>query len=71
MLGNSDCSAGSSNLLYDYGIGATLQECQRNCLTLTVCTDITWAPQNGHCKTFDGCENAGVYPAWHHYVISG
>ena len=71
VQGNTDCGAGSSNVLYDYGSGTTLEYCQQNCFRITGCSDITWSPSNGHCKTFDGCESAGNNNAWDHYVLTG
>ena len=36
-------------------------------MELSGCSDITWADSNGHCRTFDGCKDAGSNPDWKHY----
>ena len=71
MYGNTGCDQGTSNVLKDFGGGTTLENCQRDCLDLDGCTDMMWAPSNGHCKTLDGCENAGFWLPWNHYVLTG
>ena len=71
LMGSTDCGQGSSNSLYDYGSGTTLEYCQQNCLGMSGCTDIVWAPGNGHCNTFDGCDNAGNGNSWFRYALIG
>lgn len=72
--GNPDCGQQDNpqyrEQLTDYGAGCcSLDACKSKCENQGGCTDITWAPGNNHCKTFNGCNKAVAGPntGWHHY----
>ena len=70
-VGPQDCTTGSSKVLQDFGTVTSLDQCQINCLELDGCTDIVYAPGNGHCKAYDECKSPGESASWEHYVLSG
>ena len=71
VFGDPNCRRGTSNILQDYGVDTSLEDCQRNCLNLNGCTDISWRSSDKYCVALDGCENPGPNLSWYHYVLKG